>query len=109
MSIAAVRDLSLPDREEQHDVVIDALNYLSSFMPISEPVFAGAEPWTLVREMATRVYTFIDSCKRSGITPHFVIDNGFQSEEVLLTWMGRREKEVVEGERRMPVCGFAPC
>ena len=101
MSLAAVRDQSLSDKKEQH-VVIDALNYLSTFMPISEPMFAGAEPWTLVREMATRVYAFIDGCKRSGITPHFVIDCGFESEEALLTWMGRREKEVVEGERRMP-------
>lgn len=41
---------------ERH-VVIDALNYLSTFMPVNEPGFKGrTEPWPLVHEAAVRVH-----------------------------------------------------
>jgi len=87
---------------ERH-VVIDALNYLSTFMPVNEPGFKGrTEPWPLVHEAAVRVHAFVDGCRKSGVTPHFVIDCGFESDEALQTWMGRREKEVQEQERNMP-------
>ena len=83
-------------------VVVDALNYLSTFMPANDSAFAQATPWDLIEETKRRVHSFLAGCKMSCVVPHFVIDCGFQSDEAMHTWMGRREKEVVESRRAMP-------
>ena len=95
----AFADLSMSDCH----VVIDTLNYLSTFVPVNEPAFKDrAEPWLLVLEAAARVHAFIEGCQRSGVTPHFVIDCGFESDEAMQTWMRRREQEVDAQKRNMP-------
>lgn len=85
-----------------HHLVVDGLNYLHFFVPVSEPSFAKAKPWDLIAELRKRVAAFLRGCKRSGFQPHFVIDTGFQSDEASEKWMSRREQEVKDEWRAMP-------
>lgn len=90
-----------PVRLQRH-LVIDALNYLTFFIPVLEPAFRGRPPWSLHAEMQRRVVFFLQACALAHWVPHFVIDSGQQSDEVRAKWRMRREREVACGFRPMP-------
>lgn len=83
-------------------LVIDALNKLNYFIPIDDQDFVGASPWELMAALETRVCRFIKACEASGFHPHFVVDNGWVSDEARDKWRQRKEEEVRDERRRMP-------
>ena len=83
-------------------VVVDALNFLDHFVPVVEKRFANATPWELWCETHRRVDALLRAFDNSAIHPIFVIDSGFESEEVAATWRMRRIQEVIREKRRMP-------
>jgi hypothetical protein len=83
-------------------LVVDALNYLVFFVPAKEPEHSQSSPWSLQAVMQQRVAAFLRGCKLSGWEPHFVIDTGYKSVEVLDKWKARREEEVRAEYRSMP-------
>ena len=85
-------------------LIVDALNYLSFFVPAKEPEHSKSSPWSLHAVMQQRVAAFLRGCALSGWEPHFVIDTGYQSAEALDKWEARREEEVRAEYRSMP-CG----
>jgi hypothetical protein len=85
-------------------LIVDALNYLSFFVPAKEPGHAKSSPWSLQAEMQQRVAAFLRGCQLSALEPHFVIDTGYQTAEALDKWKARREEEVRAEYRSMP-CG----
>ena len=85
-------------------LIVDALNYLSFFVPAKEPGHSKSSPWSLHAVMQQRVAAFLRGCALSGWEPHFVIDTGYQSAEALDKWEARREEEVRAEYRSMP-CG----
>jgi len=93
--------LSIND-EQLRIVVVDALNYLSTFIPVDEPSFKNATAPALFREMERRVDEFRDASDAAELGVIWVFDNGQASEEAKEKWLERRFKEVIEAERNMP-------
>mmetsp|Transcript_34794 Transcript_34794/g.87258 ORF Transcript_34794/g.87258 Transcript_34794/m.87258 type:complete len:831 (-) Transcript_34794:492-2984(-) len=80
--------------DEPTYLVVDALNFLSSyFLPVKE-MSRDVDTWTLLRVMEARVEGFLLACERSKYAPNFVIDDGYRSEEAQVKWTKRREDEV---------------
>jgi hypothetical protein len=89
---------------KKRHLIVDALNFLSFFVPVHEPGHSKSSPWSLQAVMQQRVALFLRGCALSGLQPHFVIDTGYQSAEALNKWKARREEEVRAEYRGMP-CG----
>ena len=86
----------------KHHLIIDTLNFLTFFFPVYEPPFRGRPPWTLHAVMLKRVAVFLHACDLARWKPHFVMDSGYQSQEVRDKWIHRREQEIAGGFRAMP-------
>ena len=89
-------------------LVVDALNFLTQyFMPVDED--AGSTPaWRLLATMKVGVEGFLKACAASGVSPHFVIDAGYKSDEASQKWTKRREKECRTGKRSIPLSADFP-
>jgi len=85
-----------------HTIVVDALNYLSRFVPCEEERFRGGKPAALIVQARARVNEFSDALRAKNITAYFVFDNGQATEEANEKWLERRQKEVEMGVRSMP-------
>ena len=113
----AYNDSDYEDREETERVdgvasssvaarrplIVDALNKLNYFIPIEDVDFAGASPWELVAAMQTRLSKFIVASLASGFEPHFVVDNGWVTDEARDKWTARKTEEVLREDRSMPL------
>ena len=82
-------------------VVVDALNYLSTFLSTSETADA-AGPLYAIEAIDRRVAGVADAARGSGLTLVWVFDNGQATDEARDKWWSRRKLEVVSGERLMP-------
>ena len=100
------QDAEAKRKEEgkKRHLIVDALNFLSFFVPVHEPGHSKSSPWSLQAVMQQRVALFLRGCALSGLQPHFVIDTGYQSAEALNKWKARREEDVRAEYQGMP-CG----
>jgi hypothetical protein len=79
------------------------LGKLNYFIPIDDDDLVGAPPWELIAALQTRLSKFVDACKASNFEPHFVVDNGWVTDEARDKWMDRKAKEVTRERRFMPL------
>jgi hypothetical protein len=91
--ISGVAKMAPPSAGAPRPLIIDALNKLNYFIPWDDPDLAGAPPWELIAAMQTRLTKFIDACKASDFEPHFVVDNGWVTDEARDKWTERKTAE----------------
>ena len=78
-------------------VVVDALNYLSTFLDMD------VGPPDAFEMMEERVSQVAAAARGADLTLIWVFDNGQTTDEAREKWWSRRRLEVVNGERNMPV------
>lgn len=83
-------------------VVVDALNYLSTFIPINWVSDYGSNAMTLFAEAERRVDVFKSAAQNSNYEFIFVFDNGQHTQEAIEKWWTRRLNEVDTETRDMP-------
>ena len=83
-------------------VVVDALNYLSTFIPINWVSDYGSNAMTLFVEAERRVDVFESAAHNSNYEFIFVFDNGQHTQEAIEKWWTRRLDEVDTERRDMP-------
>ncbi len=83
-------------------VVVDALNFLSVFVPVEELAFGESFAPALFREAERRVAAVATAAAAANLKLIWVFDNGQATDEALDKWRERRFKEVLEGVRKMP-------
>ena len=88
-------------------VVVDALNYLSNFVPIEgregSIAFGNAFAPARFREMKRRVAAMAAAADVSNVKLIWIFDNGQATEEALKKWKERRLNEVKNAKRNMPL------
>lgn len=86
-------------------LIVDALNYLNFFTDGGryKPEQSAMTPWEQVAVLRARVRGFLHACECSGFAPEFVVDAGWQTDENCRKWMARREAEVAECSRHLPL------
>ena len=73
---------------------IDALNYTDSFFNLANPYEYGNPQRSIT--------AFTDAAAASGISLRVFIDEGIATGEAEKKWRKRREREVADGEKRVP-------
>eukprot|EP00873_Tetraselmis_striata_P026019 jgi/Tetstr1/446283/TSEL_033827.t1 len=79
-------------------LVVDALNYLGFFFPSFRQT---RNPWAELAIGARHVRGFLEAAEEAGLTPKFVVDCGWASDEAGSKWRGRRKREVWSEDRGM--------
>lgn len=93
---------SAPASASKRTVVVDALNYLRTFMPNDEPAFWDASAPILFAEAEDRVHAVADAARAASLELIWVFDNGQTTEEAKKKWLARRLLEVTQARRGMP-------
>lgn len=86
----------------QRIVVVDALNFLHSLVPIEDPTFRDAFAPALFQEAELRVAAVAQAARVSQFNLIWVFDNGQATEEAKEKWKERRLIEVMEEKRALP-------
>ena len=88
--------------KSERTVVVDALNYLRTFVPNDEPEFVDASAPVLFAEAEDRVRAVADAARVASIELIWVFDNGQATNEAKKKWLARRLLEVKQARRGMP-------
>jgi hypothetical protein len=98
-------DMVAPRLPASAHLIIDALNFLTDyFCRIPSPTTISAKvTWSLLPQLSRSVQKLAESAKQSGFVLHFVVDAGWKTQEAADKWRKRREKEVRDGSRRLPL------
>lgn len=88
--------------KSERTVVVDALNYLRTFVPNDEPEFVDASAPVLFAEAEDRVRAVADAARVASIELIWVFDNGQATDEAKKKWLARRLLEVKQARRGMP-------
>ena len=89
-----------PGAHAERRLVVDVLNYLWFFVPITRD--GSADPWALFCEMRRRVKSFHAACLSLRLAPFYVLDCGSASSEAGAKWRMRRAQEVEDEYKAMP-------
>lgn len=86
-------------------LIVDALNYLNFFTGGGrhQKDTSATLPWAQVAILRARTRGFVHACEESGFAAEFVVDAGWQTAETAAKWKGRREEEVREASRFLPL------
>lgn len=95
-------ELDIPD---QSNIVIDALNFLTEyFCPNFISIQNIYEVWDkVIYDIEKNIINLIKAAQSKNLTLHFVIDAGFQTTETKKKWILRRENEVRQCSRILPL------
>ena len=95
-------ELDIPD---QSNIVIDALNFLTEyFCPNFISIQNIYEVWDkVIYDIEKNIINLIKAAESKNLTLHFVIDAGFQTTETKKKWILRRENEVRQCSRILPL------
>jgi len=74
---------------------IDALNYGNFFFAKTKFTWSLSDPYE-------RVKLFVNACKKANLEIIVFIDESAETEEAIIKWKSRREKEVQNEEKYMP-------